>query len=165
MQVVDLDYSDYLGRQVIGPIVNGEVVKGDQLCVIGVDGKPVTLKVTAIASYNGVQTKEVESAKAGDIIVMSGVDDVRIGDTICNLKFPKALPRIKVDKPTISMRFTINTSPFSGKEGKLVQATKIKTRLLKEALMNVSIEVECIEGGDEFIVKGRGEFQLAILIE
>jgi GTP-binding protein len=109
--------------------------------------------------------KPVEHADAGDIIVLSGIEDVTIGDTICTKEFPKVLKRIHVDEPTICMKFTINDSPFSGKEGKYIQSAKIRERLMKETLMNVAIQVESLKEKDNFLVKGRGEFQLAILIE
>jgi GTP-binding protein len=165
MHVLDLDYSDYLGRLVIGPIVNGRVKKKDQLVLLRGDDKPRPLKVTNIQFYEGVSVKDTEEAFAGDIIILSGIDDVKLGDTICNANFLKKLPSINVDKPTMSMVFTINTGPFSGQEGKLVQGNKIKERLQKEIMTNVSIELEIMEESDYFLVKGRGEFQLAILIE
>ena len=165
MHVLDLDYSDYLGRLVIGPIVNGRVKKKDQLVLLRGNEKPRPLKVTNIQFYEGITVKDTEEAFAGDIIILSGIDDVKLGDTICNQNFLKKLPSIKVDKPTMSMLFTINTGPFSGLEGKLVQGNKIKERLKKEAMMNVAIEIEPSKEADSFIVKGRGEFQLAILIE
>ncbi len=165
MQVLDLDYSDYLGRLIIGPVVNGSVNKNDSLVCIGEDGVPKNLKVSSIQFYDGLGVKETPSASAGDIIILSGIDDVVIGDTICHKDFPNALDRITVDKPTISMKFGVNTSPFAGNEGKLVQGNKIKERLIKESLQNVGIQVEIDAERDTFIVKGRGEFQMAILIE
>ena len=115
--------------------------------------------------YDGISIKEVEEAEAGDIIILAGIEDVSIGDTICNKENPKALKRIEVDEPTISMMFTINSSPLSGTEGSIVQSRKIIERLRKESLQNVAIQVEEAPGSDNFIVKGRGEFQMEILIE
>jgi GTP-binding protein len=115
--------------------------------------------------YDGINLKEVESAEPGDIIILAGVEDVEIGDTICTRDAPRALPRISVDEPTLSMLFTSNTSPLSGKEGKSVQPSKIRERLFRESLRNVAIRVEDGERAENFIVKGRGEFQMAILIE
>lgn len=109
--------------------------------------------------------QDVEEAQPGDIIVMAGIEDVTIGDTICTKEAPEALPRIHVDEPTVAMRFGINTSPLAGREGKIVQARKIRERLDREALRNVSIRVEDTEDRDAFLVKGRGEFQMAILVE
>ena len=165
MIVCDLGYSDYLGRLAIGTVVNGAVKSSDQLVCIGEDGAPKTLKVSKLQVYDGVQLAAVDEVQAGDIAVLAGIDDVHIGDTICTKEFPQALPRITVDEPTVSMRFGINTSPLAGREGKLVQSNKIRERLNKEALLNVAIRVEEGEDRDSFIVKGRGEFQMAIIIE
>jgi len=165
MLVSDLGYSDYLGRLAIGKIVNGAVRSNDQLVRIAEDGSQPALKVTRLQTYDGIKVCPVDAAEPGDIIVLAGADEVTIGDTICNRESPKALPRIHVDEPTVSMRFAINSSPFAGKEGKIVQSSKIRERLTKETLRNVSIHVEEGESRDSFIVKGRGEFQMSILIE
>ena len=165
MLVSDLGYSDFLGRLAVGRIINGTVGSNMLLVRIDEDGRQVPLKVTKLQKYEGMSYKPAESAEAGDIVVLAGIEDVKIGDTICTRERPKALPRIRVDEPTISMRFAINTSPFSGQEGRFVQSTKIRERLFKETLMNVAIRMEEGPGGDSFIVKGRGEFQMAILIE
>jgi GTP-binding protein len=163
MLVSDLSYSDYLGRLAIGKIYNGAAESKDSLICIGEDNSLKPLKVSKLQVYDGPKLKETVKAEAGDIVVLSGIEDVHIGDTICTKAQPKALKRITVDEPTISMTFMSNTSPFSGQEGKFIQSSKIKERLLKETLLNVSIQVE--ESNEGFIVKGRGEFQLAILIE
>ena len=165
MLVSDLDYSDYLGRLAIGRISNGHVKFKDNLVCINENNEPVPLKISKLKVYNGLDLKEVEKAEAGDIAILSGIEDVKIGDTICTKEESKALKRIKVDEPTISMRFTINNSPFAGKEGKLVQSSKIYERLVKETLRNVAIRVEETDDRESFLVKGRGEFQMAILIE
>ncbi len=165
MLVSDYGYSDYLGRLAIGRIVNGRVSCNDALVCMGEDGQVRPLRVTKLQSYAGAQYKDVTSAEAGDIIILSGIEDVKIGDTICNRDQPKALPRITVDEPTVSVKITQNDSPFAGREGKFVQSSKIRERLLKETLRNVSIQVEECTDRTSFIVKGRGEFQLAILIE
>jgi len=165
MIVCDLGYSDYLGRLAIGKVVNGVVKSSDALACIGEDGTPKALKVTKLQVYDGVQLASVDEATPGDIAVLAGIDDVHIGDTICTRDNPQALPRITVDEPTVSMRFGINTSPLAGREGKFVQSNKIRERLMKEALQNVAIRVEDAEDRDSFIVKGRGEFQMAIIIE
>ncbi|EGJ51874.1 translational GTPase TypA [Desulfocurvibacter africanus] len=165
MLVSDLGYSDYLGRLAVGKIVSGRVHTSDQLVRIGPDEALQALRVTKLQSYQGVTFAEVEEALAGDIIVVSGLEDVTIGDTICHKDAPKALPRIRVDEPTVSMRFSINTSPLAGREGKHVTGSKIRERLIKETLRNVSIRVEEADERDSFIVKGRGEFQMAILVE
>jgi len=165
MLVSDLGYSDYLGRLAIGKIVNGRVKSNDSLVCIDDQGKQNPLKVTRLQTYQGLTFCEATEVEPGDIIVLSGIEDVMIGDTICNRSYPKALKRITVDEPTVSMEFGINNSPFSGKEGKYVQSSKIRERLFKETLMNVGIKVEETENKEIFTVKGRGEFQMAILIE
>jgi len=165
MLVSDLDYSDYLGRLAIGKVVNGTVRANEELVCIGVEGSPAPLRVSKLQVYDGVGMKEAQQVEPGDIAILAGIEDVHIGDTICTRGEPKALKRITVDEPTISMMFTINTSPFSGREGKLVQSGKIRERLVKETLRNVAIQVEEATDKDSFIVKGRGEFQMAILIE
>ncbi len=165
MLVSDLDYSDYLGRLAIGRVINGSVHKNDALVCIGEDGKAAPLQVTKIEVYKGVGLSEVTEADAGEIIIVAGIEDVHIGDTICNKKEPKALKRITVDEPTISMGFSVNTSPFAGKEGSIVQTSKIRDRLYKETLSNVALKIEDTDDPKVFLVKGRGEFQMVILIE
>ena len=165
MLVSDLGYSDYLGRLAIGKVFNGEVQQNDNLVCINENSENVPLKVTKIQSYVGTTLENAQNSEKGDIIVISGIDNVKIGDTICKAENPKPLKRVRVDEPTVSMRFTINTSPFAGREGKFLQAAKIKERLFKETLRNVAIKLEETDDKDTFIVKGRGEFQLAILIE
>ncbi len=165
MLVSDLGYSEYLGRLAIGKVFNGEVKQNDTLICINEKNENIPLKVTKIQSYVGMTLKDADVSERGDIIVISGIENVKIGDTICRADNPKPLKRIRVDEPTVSMKFTINTSPFAGMEGKFVQATKIKDRLFKETLRNVAIKLEETDDKDTFIVKGRGEFQLAIIIE
>ena len=165
MLVSDLGYSDYLGRLAIGKVFNGTVKQNDSLICINEHNENIPLKVGKIQSYFGTTLKETEESQCGDIIVISGIQNVKIGDTVCKAENPKPLKRVRVDEPTVSMKFTINTSPFAGKEGKIVQATKIKERLHKETLRNVAIKLEETDEKDTFIVKGRGEFQLAIIIE
>ena len=165
MLVTDLDYSDYLGRLAVGRIKNGRVHGKESLVCIGSDGTPKNLRATKLQVYQGKQMIDVESAEPGDIIVMAGIEDATIGDTICTKDNPVALPRIHVDEPTVVMNFSINSSPLAGREGKIVQSRRIKERLEKEALRNVSIRVEDTEDRDGFIVKGRGEFQMAIIVE
>jgi GTP-binding protein len=165
MLVSDLSYSDYLGRLAVGKIFNGTAHSRDSLVCIGENGESIPLKVSKLQVYDGMKLKDVDEVQPGDIAVMAGIEDVKIGDTICNRQTPKALPRISVDEPTVSMEFTINNSPFAGQEGKYVQSSLIRERLLKETLLNVAIQVEKTEGRDSVLVRGRGEFQLAILIE
>ncbi len=165
MLVSDLGYSDYLGRLAVGKTFNGTARSNDSLVCLGKNGRRVPLKISKLQVYEGMQLKEVREVQPGDIVVLAGIDDVNIGDTICNQQAPVALPRISVDEPTVSMKFTFNNSPFGGKEGKYVQFSRIRERLLKETLVNVAIGVEETEERDSIVVKGRGEFQLAILIE
>ncbi len=165
MLVADLDYSDYLGRLAVGKVFHGTVWRNEDLACLNREGKAMPLRTTKLQVYDGINLKEVETAPPGDIIILAGIEDVEIGDTICTREAPKALPRISVDEPTISMLFTSNTSPLSGKEGSLVQSSKIRERLYRESLRNVAIRVEDAEEADCFVVKGRGEFQMAILIE
>ncbi|MCE9624156.1 MAG: translational GTPase TypA, partial [Deltaproteobacteria bacterium] len=165
MLVTNLGYSDYMGRLAIGRVFQGSAKKNDNLVCIGKDGSPKPLKVSNLQTYEGLKFKEVELVEPGDIVILSGIEDVSIGDTICTADRPKALKRLVVDEPTVAMKFSINTSPFSGREGKFVQSRKILERLQKETLHNVALRVEEGESADSFIVKGRGEFQMAILIE
>jgi GTP-binding protein len=165
MLVSNLSYSDYLGRLAIGRVFNGKARKNERLGCIGADGKANPLRVTKLQVYQGINFEEVDEAQAGEIIILSGVENVSIGDTICTIDNPQALPRLVVDEPTISMKFMANTSPFSGREGKLVQPQKIKERLYKEALFNVALKIEDSKEDESVLVRGRGEFQMAILIE
>jgi GTP-binding protein len=165
MLVSDLSYSDYLGRLAVGRVFNGRASFNDNLVCIDEQGRQLPLKISSLQSYEGIKFKEIQSAEPGDIVILSGIEEVKIGDTISTGDFPKPLKRITVDEPTVSMRFSINDSPFSGREGKYVQSNKIRERLFKETLRNVGIKVEESEEKDCFIIKGRGEFQMAILIE
>ncbi len=165
MLVTNLSYSDYVGRLAIGRVVNGTIEKNDSLVCLAEDGIPRPLKVSSLSVYDGIHVKEVGSVEPGDILTLSGIENVEIGDTICNAETPKALKRFIADEPTVSMKFMVNSSPFAGQEGKIVQSRKILERLKKETLHNVALRVESGESGDYFIVKGRGEFQMAILIE
>ncbi len=165
MLVADLDYSDYLGRLAVGRIMHGSVHSNEPLACIGADNVPRPLRATKLQVYQGVTVKEVNNVDPGDIVVLAGIEDVTIGDTICTRENPAALPRITVDEPTVSIRIGINTSPLAGHEGKLLQSRVIQNRLEKETLRNVAIRMEPSDENDSFIVKGRGEFQMAILVE
>lgn len=165
MLVCNLSYSDYTGRQAIGRVFQGSVKKNDQLLRIGKNDARKTLKVSKLQTYEGVTIADTDSADAGDVIVLSGIDEVEIGDTICHVDHPKALERVVVDEPTMAMRFMGNTSPFSGQDGEWCQTQRIFERLKKEALFNVAIQVDDNIEGDSFLVKGRGEFQMAVIIE
>ena len=165
MLVSDLGYSDYLGRLAIGRTRNRRIFAKDHLVCINSKGESLPLKVTKLQSYSGMACVPVESAEPGDIVILSGIENVKIGDTVCTVESPRALKRISVDEPTISMQFMTNDSPFCGMEGKYVQPTRIRDRLHKETLLNVAITMEETEEVGSFIVSGRGEFQMAILIE
>lgn len=165
MLVADLDYSDYLGRLAVGKVANGRVHSHDNLVCIGEEGAPKTLRVSKLQAYEGVNVSEVEEVGPGDIAILAGIEDVHIGDTIATAEEPKPLPRITVDEPTIAMRFGINTSPLAGLEGDIVQSKKIYERLVRESLRNVALQIEETAEDSSFIVKGRGEFQMAILVE
>ena len=165
MLVSDLGYSDYLGRLAVGRVAGGRAESRHRLVCIDTDGNQVPLKVNQLQVYEGMDITPVSSVSAGEIAILSGIENVTIGDTICNESAPSALPRITVDPPTVSMLFTTNDGPLVGKEGRFVQSAKIRQRLEKETLLNVAIQVEATEDRDSMLVKGRGEFQLAILIE
>jgi GTP-binding protein len=165
MLVSDLSYSDYFGRQAIGKVINGRAHSKDPLVCIGDGDVREDLSITKLHTYAGAKLVESDSAEPGDIVVLSGIENVHIGDTICNREFPKALKRIIIDEPTVFMHFFVNTSPLSGLEGKNVQSGRLFERLRKETLNNVSIQVEEVKGGGGYVVKGRGEFQLVILLE
>ncbi|MCD6397312.1 MAG: translational GTPase TypA [Spirochaetaceae bacterium] len=165
MLVSDLSYSDYLGRLAIGKVINGFTDSRSNMICIQKNGDEVPLKISKLQCYAGLGLKEIEKVEAGEIVVISGIENVHIGDTICTKEQPKVLPRITVDEPTVFMNFSRNSSPLAGTEGKITQPGKIKERLEKESLLNVSIQVEESEDKESFMVKGRGEFQMAIIIE
>jgi GTP-binding protein len=163
--VADLSYSDYLGRLAIGRVFNGVARFNESMVCIDESGHQLPLKISKLQCYEGMKLVEVKTAASGDIVVLAGIENVKIGDTICAKEDPRALPRITVDEPTVSMRFTISDSPFAGTEGRYVQTGKIRERLIRETLRNVGIQLEETGERESFIVKGRGEFQMAILIE
>ncbi len=164
MRVANLDYSDYLGRLAIGRVVHGTAHESDALVCIGDGGESRPLRVTRLQVYDGLEIARVSEVGPGEIAIIAGIEEVEIGDTICTREQPRALPRISVDEPTVAMRFGANTSPLAGREGTIVQARKIRERLYKETLQNVAIQVE-EQADDTVLVKGRGELQMAILIE
>ena len=162
--VTHLDYSDYVGRLAVGRIVHGTVRAGETVAVCGKEGATERVKVTVLYIYDGLSRKEVGEAFAGDIVALAGAEGATIGDTLSDAENPRTLPRIAVDEPTVSMVFSINTSPFAGQEGSLVTSRKLRERLEKELLGNVALRID-FSGTDSFTVMGRGELQLAILIE
>ena len=163
--VANLDYNDYVGRLAIGRIFSGAVKIGDQVSICKLDGSIAKTKVTQLYAFEGLKQTPIESAEAGEIVALAGIEDISIGETISAIDDPRPLPRITVDEPTISMIFGVNTSPFSGREGRFVTSRKLRERLDKEALANVAIRVESTDSMDSFKVSGRGELQLAIMIE
>ncbi len=163
--VMNIDYNDYVGRLAVGRIFSGTVKIADPISVVQQGNQVVKTKVTSLYEFQGLKRVDTEKATVGDIVALAGIEGVNIGDTISDPENPKPLPRIAVDEPTISMVFSINNSPFAGKEGKFVTSRHLKERLEKELLYNVAIRVEPQEATDSFKVLGRGELQLAILIE
>jgi GTP-binding protein len=162
--VTNIDYDDYVGRLAIGRIFSGTVKVGNYVSMVKSDGEVSKTKVSYLYIFQGLERIEKQEVSAGEIIALAGIEGINIGDTITDAENPRALPRITVDKPTISMVFSVNTSPFSGREGRYVTSRKLRERLEKELLYNVSINID-FNGMDSFKVMGRGELQLAILIE
>jgi GTP-binding protein len=163
--VANLDYSDYVGRLAIGRIYSGEIAVGDQVVVAKRDGTFQKTKISQLYIFEGLKRAPAERAQFGEIVALAGMDEIEIGETITGVENPQPLPVIAVDEPTIAMIFGVNNSPFSGKEGKYVTSRQLKERLEKEVLGNVAIRVEPTDSPDQFKVSGRGELQLAILIE
>ncbi len=163
--VANLDYNDYVGRLAIGRIFSGEIKIGDQIAVVKPDRSIQKTKVTQLYVFEGLKREPVERAGFGEIVALAGIENINIGDTITSPDNPQPLPAIAVDEPTIAMIFGVNNSPFAGREGKYVTSRQLKERLDKEILGNVAIRVEETESPDQFKVSGRGELQLAILIE
>ena len=163
--VANLDYNDYVGRLAIGRIFSGEIKIGDQIAVVKPDRSVQKTKVTQLYVFEGLKREPVEKARFGEIVALAGIENINIGDTITSPDNPHPLPAIAVDEPTIAMIFGVNNSPFAGREGKYVTSRQLKERLDKEILGNVAIRVEDTESPDQFKVSGRGELQLAILIE
>lgn len=163
--VANLDYSDYLGRLAIGRVFNGTLRHGDEVAICKLDGALHKTRITKLYSFEGLKRVDETLALPGDILAIAGVEGITIGDTVTNAETPQPLPRVQIDEPTIAMTFTINNSPFAGREGQFVTSRNLRDRLDKELLTNVSIRVEEAGGPDAFKVMGRGELQLAILIE
>ncbi len=165
MLVANLDYSDYLGRLAIGRVFAGTLRLGDDVGIVKLDGSLQKTRITKLYSFEGLKRVDETAGEPGDILAIAGVEGITIGETITHPDTPKPLPRIQIDEPTIAMTFMINTSPFVGKEGTYVTSRNLRDRLDKELLTNVSIRVEQAGGPDAFKVMGRGELQLAIIIE
>ncbi|MGH7453132.1 MAG: GTP-binding protein, partial [bacterium] len=164
--VTNLDYDDYVGQLAIGRLKHGQKLEMGKTYALCADaGKTSQAKFSALYTFKGLQRVQVEAVESGDIIVVAGVEGIHIGDTISDAENPKPLPRIHVDEPTVAMFFSVNNSPFSGREGKYLTSRHLRERLEKEILHNVALRVKPLERADSFEVCGRGELQLAILIE
>ena len=163
--VTNIDYNDYVGRLAVGRIFGGAIKAGQMVGVVNQKDEVVKAKITVLYGFQGLKRVEQQQAVMGDIVAIAGIEGANIGDTITDIETPKPLPRIAVDEPTISMVVSINSSPFAGKDGKFVTSRHLKERLEKELLYNVAIKMEPMESKDSFKVMGRGELQLAILVE
>ena len=165
MQITSLDYSSFLGRIAVGKVARGSVKEGQQVALVQADGSIKKAKVKELYVFEGMGKKKVTEVIAGDICAVVGLDSFNIGDTLTDVEFPEALPNISVDEPTMSMLFSINNSPFFGKEGKFVTSRHLRDRLFKETEKNLALKVEDSESADSFNVYGRGILHLGILIE
>jgi GTP-binding protein len=163
--VANLDYSDYLGRLAIARVFNGTLRTGEEVGIAKLDGSVQQTKITKLFSFSGLKRTDITETEVGDIVAVAGVEGITIGETITDAENPAPLPHIIIDEPTIAMQFTVNTSPFAGREGTYVTSRNLRERLEKELLTNVSIRVEETGSTDSFKVMGRGELQLSILIE
>src|SRR4051795_5973850 len=163
--VANLDYSDYLGRLAIARVFNGTMFTGEDVAIARLDGSLHKTKITKLFSFSGLKRTDITETTLGDIVAVAGVEGITIGETITNADNPAPLQHIAIDEPTIAIQFTVNTSPFAGRDGTYVTSRNLRERLQKELLTNVSIRVEETESTDSFKVMGRGELQLSILIE
>jgi GTP-binding protein len=163
--VANLDYSDYLGRLAIARVFNGKLWTGEEVAIAKLNGTFEKIKITKLFSFSGLKRVDITETELGDIVAIAGVTGITIGETITNVENPAPLPNIAIDEPTIAMQFSVNTSPMAGREGQYVTSRNLRERLEKELLTNVSIRVEETGSPDSFKVLGRGELQLAILIE
>lgn len=161
----NIEYDDYVGRIGVGRVIRGSVKKGQTVALCHKDGTSTNVKIADIYMYEGLKRVAVESAKIGDIIQVSGIQNLEIGETACDTDCVEPLPFVKIDEPTLSMNFMVNNSPFAGKDGKFVTSRNLRDRLFKEVMTNVSLRVEETDSADTFKVSGRGELHLSILIE
>lgn len=164
-QVTLLDYNDYVGRIGVGRIVRGSISVGQQVTVMKKDGSQKSFRISKLFGFIGLKRIEIQEAKAGDIVAISGLDDLNVGETICDKDHPEALPMVRIDEPTLQMTFLVNNSPFAGKEGKYITSRRIEERLLKQLETDVSLRVDPTDSPDAWTVSGRGELHLSILIE
>ncbi|MGE0113696.1 MAG: translational GTPase TypA [Steroidobacteraceae bacterium] len=165
LQISQLDYSNYVGAIGIGRIKRGQLRRNSPVVVVGADGKTRNERIIQVLGFMGLDRVEVNEASAGDIVAFAGIEHPKISDTICDPSRPEALPALVVDEPTISMTFEVNTSPFCGREGKFVTSRQIRERLMRETMHNVALRVEDTENPDKFVVYGRGELHLGVLLE
>ena len=165
IQVANLDYSDYLGRLAIARVFNGTLKNGEEVAIAKRDGSLQQVKITKLFSFSGLKRVDIDATQMGDIVAIAGVTGITIGETITGIESPAPLPPIVIDEPTIAMQFTVNTSPFAGRDGQYVTSRNLRERLEKELLTNVSLKVEETANTDSFKVMGRGELQLSILLE
>ena len=163
--VSNIDYDDYLGRIAVGRIERGSITLGMSVAVCKKEEKVVNGKVAKLFTYVGLKKVEVEEVSAGDIVALSGIEDINIGDTICDINNPEKIPFVDIDEPTVSMTFSVNDGPFAGKEGQFVTSRHIRDRLFKELERNVSLRVKETDRAESFEVSGRGELHLSVLIE
>jgi GTP-binding protein len=163
--VTNLDYSDYLGRLAVGRVFNGTMKTGQEYSVARVDGTFSTHKITKLFSFSGLKRTDITETQVGDIVAIAGIPGITIGESFCNVEDPQPLPRIIIDEPTIAIQFNVNNGPFAGREGRYVTSRNLRDRLDKELLTNVSLKMQETGSSDTFKVLGRGELQLAILIE
>lgn len=165
MQITSLDYSSFLGRIAIGKVARGTVKENQQIALVQSDGAIKKMKIKELYTFEALGKKKATEVNAGDICALVGLDEFNIGDTVCDAEFPEALPVISVDEPTMSMMFSINNSPFFGREGKFVTSRHLRDRLMKETEKNLALRVEDSDSADSFLVYGRGILHLGILIE
>ena len=165
LQITSLDYSSFLGRIAVGKVTRGSIKEGQQIALVQADGSIKKSKVRELYVFEGMGKRRAEEVVAGDLCAVVGLEDFNIGDTICDVEVPEPLPVIAVDEPTMSMMFSINTSPFFGKEGKFVTSRHLRDRLMKETEKNLALRVEDTDSADSFLVYGRGILHLGVLIE
>ncbi|EHO54007.1 putative GTP-binding protein TypA [Lentilactobacillus kisonensis F0435] len=164
-QVAMLDYNDFVGRIGIGRIFRGTIKVGDNVTVMKLDGSKQNFRVTKLMGFFGLKKEDIQQAKAGDLIAVSGMEDINVGETVVDPKDPEPLPILRIDAPTLQMTFGTNTSPFAGQDGKFVTARQLEDRLKRELHTDVSLRVEDTDNPGSWIVSGRGELHLSILIE
>ncbi|MED1782110.1 translational GTPase TypA [Brevibacillus fortis] len=165
MQVTMLDYNDFLGRIGIGRIYRGTMNLNDMVSVTTREGNVKKARIQKLFGFSGLQRVEQKTARAGDIVAISGIDDINVGETVCHIDHPEALPLLKIDEPTLQMTFLVNNSPFAGREGKHVTSRKLRDRLMAELETDVSLRVDETDSPDAYVVSGRGELHLSILVE